>query len=275
MLQESNTDGSTNGVEESFIKIPKDFKSLHDLGDLLKEHELLSRLFEALQGYQDAYVQQHLMSFEKALKYIPKSKLEKFNLRVRNYQGDHYSKTTFQERCDALFNEMNHFHDGGKYEKISDENRNQFREFIKEKAICLVDTKNNYIDLCGWTLDSVKIKVHMHTGKWYDKPKYVEKTVSPFVSAGRRDVLLYNGIRKYDIDREKGTLTFLVSYEYLAYQSVGGVWINGRERGYLSGESSIPYTETGYDKYLFCTKTNQYLGYGGCIEPPIREWVDD
>ena len=61
---------------EDYIKIPKDFKSLHELKDLVNNYDLVTRLSEALNGYQQMYLESYLMTYDEVLKFIPESKHE-------------------------------------------------------------------------------------------------------------------------------------------------------------------------------------------------------
>ena len=67
-----------------FIKIPKDFNSLHDLKDLVVNYELTEKFINALKDYQSAYLNNFLMDYDELLNYIPESQHNKYKIYIRN-----------------------------------------------------------------------------------------------------------------------------------------------------------------------------------------------
>ena len=57
--------------KNKFITIPADFKSLHDLKELTSNYDVMMNLFNALNGYQNAYVDSLLMSYNDLISYLP------------------------------------------------------------------------------------------------------------------------------------------------------------------------------------------------------------
>ena len=69
--------------QESFLKIPTDFKSLHDLKDLVSNYDLVSRLSNLLNNYQKAHIDSYLMTMDQVLEYIPIRHHDEYKLLLR------------------------------------------------------------------------------------------------------------------------------------------------------------------------------------------------
>jgi hypothetical protein len=70
--------------KQTFIRIPSDFKSLHDLADLVSNYDLLSRLSEALLSYQMHYLQSYFMTLDEVLSYIPEKQQSGYGLWIHD-----------------------------------------------------------------------------------------------------------------------------------------------------------------------------------------------
>ena len=66
-------------MTDQFIKIPTDFKSLHDLKDLVNNYDLVSRLSNLLNNYQKAHIDSYLMTMDEVLEYIPEKDHESYD----------------------------------------------------------------------------------------------------------------------------------------------------------------------------------------------------
>jgi hypothetical protein len=114
----------------------------------------------------------------------------------------------------------------------------------KDEKIFLVDTTNKIVEACPWAA----------------KKNFC------------RGQITYKD-QEFILDQNKN-LTLVQNYTVEDSYMIGGVWINGRARGYLSGGQSMPYTRKGYETYIFCTRTNKFLGYQGCKEEARKGWQE-
>lgn len=228
-----------------FIKIPTDFKSLHDLKDLVHNFDLVSRLSNALNDYQRAHIDSYLMTYNQVLEYIPLKDQENYKVfwvdrEMRKYLG-YNEKTEKYEYATELYPRLFKAFEKESYgcgvAKVECEEPEQ-------KRIYMVDTLNKRVDIVYWA-ENIKLP----------------------------DIKRDYGKIDYEITEDK-ILVVKVNYTFTAHQTVGGVWINGRARGYLSGGTSVPYTSSGYSIYHFDTKTNQYIGYKGEWQEEGRPWVE-
>jgi hypothetical protein len=112
-------------MDEKFIRIPADFKSLHDLKELVSNYDFLSRLNNALNGYQRHYVNSYLMSLEEVLKYIPHNQHEDYKVFKRGKQFKEYGK---KSKLDKLLKET----------------------VPGKEKIFLLNTIDRKIDVCYW-----------------------------------------------------------------------------------------------------------------------------
>lgn len=67
------------------IKIPADFTSLHDLGDLVNNYTVMSKLQNLLNNYQEAYFNSFLKRLDQIYEYIPEKDLKKYQFKIDNY----------------------------------------------------------------------------------------------------------------------------------------------------------------------------------------------
>lgn len=226
--------------EAKFIKIPTDFKSLHDLGELVDNYELASRLSEALNGYQRKYVDSYLMTGDEVLRYVPESQHAEYVFAIRNDVRDPNNEWSSAKGVTMLTLLQN-------------------SKCFKLKSF-MVNTVKKQVDLCGWAIagELPDFKTGPH-GRYGD------------YNWGNKD-LKYN-TPTFHIDIKKRMLAMRAHYTFTASQAVGGAWISGGNSSYLSGETYNEYTSSGYDVYSFCTRTNMYTGYVGKVEEPKRPWI--
>ena len=236
-----------------FIKIPKDFNSLHDLKDLVVNYELTEKFINALKNYQKAYLDNFLMNYDDVLTYIPESQQSKYNIYIRSYNDYEFMhKYIGQKKPGADKN-------GNIRLSLPDALLNI--GVNKTDKVFLVDTKNKKINVCFWQSTYTK-----KAKKWgYNRIDIDNINVS--------DVDFTNNL-EFTLDPKNKVLVVKVFYTFEDTQSVGGVWINGRARGYLSGASRVPYTRYGHDIYHFCTRTNKFLGYKGREDDEARGWQE-
>lgn len=71
-----------------YIKIPKDFKSLHELKDLVNNYDLISRLSNALNNYQRLYIEDYLLTLDGVLQYIPEAQQRSYAMQIRTEKTD-------------------------------------------------------------------------------------------------------------------------------------------------------------------------------------------
>ena len=246
----------TNKTEEGFIKIPTDFKSLHDLKDLVNYYDLVSRLSNLLDNYQKAHIDSYLMTMDEVLEYIPIRHHDEYKVTIggnvidsvyisyENVKNDLISKLTY------VLSEQRYLK-GGKYVSVVEYDGDGYDEYdiipvknYKEQKIFIVNTLKKQID-CIYFFSKLS---------FYKKPhKY--------------------GKIEYKINKEK-ILSVKVHFSFTANQQVGGsrIWC-AKGHTYFRGGNRVPYERNAYEIYLFDTKTNQYLGYGGSkITTPERKW---
>lgn len=132
---------------ENFITIPKDFQSLHDLKDLVDNYEVLSKLANALNGYQKLYVDSYLKTFYELKTYLPKGSEDVYQVWDEPYKKSQYYKMPLK-----------------KFEtRISEED--------KDKKLFLVDTKNKVIQIFG-NCDALNTSYFKDSYPKFDKIKY-------------------------------------------------------------------------------------------------------
>jgi hypothetical protein len=230
---------------ETFIKIPTDFKSLHDLKDLVNNYDLISRLSNALNDYQRAHIDSYLMTIDEVLEYIPLKHHDDFMVLIaedvidsvyisyENIKKDLTSKLTY-----ALSEKRSYNGSKSEYEIIP------VKEYEQER-IFMVNTIKKEISVVYWYTDV----------PFYKKPKHKFGKV------------------EYEIDEER-ILSVKVHFNFTAYQQVGGASISCLTGySYFRGGQSVPYTREAYELYQFDTKTNQYLGYVKTkVITPERGW---
>ena len=113
-----------------FIKIPKDFKSIHELKELVSNYGLVRRLIAALDDYQCMYVNSFLMNLDEVLTYIPEVQHEEYKVKLRN---------------DVLTK-----FDSKSFEKLSFQKALLSVDVDKTKKIFLVNTVDKIVDTCFW-----------------------------------------------------------------------------------------------------------------------------
>ena len=232
-----------------FIKIPKDFNSLHDLKDLVVNYELTEKFINALKDYQSAYLNNFLMDYDELLNYIPESQHNKYKIYIRNREKQ---KNYIGEKKPGV--DKNGYLIESLAESLLD------IDVSKQSKAYMVNTNKKIINVCFWNCIGEKKEVNKK------KKSFFDSTITCDIK--------YNNKFDFTLEPETKILTFKTYYSYTANQAIGGIWINGRSRGYLTRESYIPYTINGYDIYNFCTRTNKYFGYIGCQEDERRPWQE-
>lgn len=250
-----------NNIKEAVkaITIPTDFTNLHDLGELVNNYALMSKLQNALNNYQETYFKSFIKTYDEVLDYIPESETLNYKIRWKNYYFFNYISYWDKEieddgkieqrwgNCDAELNKnynfwarrdtvyISHF-------TITDPDFTKINEFKNKKFIVNDKTKE------------IIILIEKHN-----------------------DILPYGHDftfkdNKYTVNVKKQQLTVEIPFEYKTSRAIGGVWINGRKNGYLSGDyTHVPYTRYGYYKYIFDTNTNTFINYEYYIDPE-KEW---
>jgi hypothetical protein len=232
-------------TEEGFLKIPTDFKSLHDLKDLVNNYDLVSRLSNLLNNYQKAHIDSYLMTLDEVLEYIPIRHHDEYKVTIAEYVIDsvyishgNVKKDLTSKLTYALSEKRYYNGSKSEYEIIP------VKEHKKER-IFMVNT----------------IKKEISVIYWYTDAPFYKKPHNRF------------GKIEYEIDAER-ILSVKVNFSFTAYQQVGGSSISCLTGySYFRGGQSVPYTREGYELYQFDTKTNQYLGYVKTkIITPERGW---
>lgn len=227
-----------------FIKIPTDFKSLHDLKDLVNNYDLVSRLSNALNNYQRAHIDSYLMTMDEVLEYIPIKHHDEYKIYVSGRRIDDWVSRPTKPKdlafklAFALCNEKNYNYSLDDFDLIITDN-------TKKEPVFIVNTLKKQIDCIYFFC---KLKFYNNSIKKYGKVEY-------------------------EINEEK-ILSVKVHFSFTDTQQVGGakIWC-GTGHTYFRGGQQVPYTREGYELYHFDTKTNQYLGYiESVVVTPEREW---
>lgn len=231
-------------MTDQFIKIPTDFKSLHDLKDLVNNYDLVSRLSNLLNNYQKAHIDSYLMTMDEVLEYIPEKDHESYKIYVSGRRIDDYVSRPSKPKdlafklAFALCSEKNYNYSSDDFDfKITDKAKNE--------AVFIVNTLKKQIDCIYFFC---KLDFHNNSRNEYGKVEY-------------------------EINEEK-ILSVKVHFSFTDHQQVGGaqIWC-GTGHTYFRGGQQVPYTREGYEVYEFDTKTNQYLGFAGTtITTPERKW---
>jgi len=222
--------------EKGFIKIPVDFQSIHELKELINNYELVSKLSNALNNYQQAYVDSFFKTPEEVIKYIPESQINNYKI---------FNRETHIEYLGFFIGD---YHWGeNKLTTLDMFTKLCANKDYSTKKAFLVNTIKKIIDVCDFKMDK---------------------------SDSYKDAIIYNKSQKYLVDVKKRKLILKAEYTFTQKSAVGGAWINGRARGYLTGHSIIEYPANGFDEYEFCTKTNKYLGFSRTVQDKPRPWVE-
>lgn len=240
-------------MKEKFIKIPADFKSLHDLGELVTNYKFANKLISLLNGYQEHYVDSYLMSMEDILKTIPTDRQELYTIKLNeggfSREISIYNK---ESRVRIKLDKMLEAIDSG------------------DDKIYLINHQDKIIDICFWgSPDEEKYMedkyYYWDFGQKLKNPIWHKGTYPPYSD------YKYKKKDKFTFKIDDNDILILkVKYSYTADQSVGGYRFGGR----ISGATSVPYTINGHHIYHFCTKTNKYLGYKGVKEDAHRKWAE-
>lgn len=222
--------------KDNFIKIPADFKSLHDLKELTTNYTVMMNLFNALNGYQDAYVDSLLMSYNDLISYIPEKDWSLY--KISNHESYYTNKYTLQDLYDNKNKELS-----------------SVFFFLKNSKIPLKQLKTTKCFLVNHN------EKKLHMGNWVFDYK-------------SNDFNFKNQKTEYIIDNKKQILYVKKHFEFEAMQAVGGVWINGRERGYLSGHTYNYLKKNGHLTYKFCTNTNTFIGENEIVRDEYERWID-
>jgi len=296
MKKKVNTVGAAaterlNTSEVKFISIPTDFHSLHDLKELIGNYDLVTRLTAALNNYNAHYLDSYLMNMDEVLQYIPESEWPLYTIHVRG---------SISNVCKSQDFTLQYL------EKIQKTKKLEYdfeRETLKELNLCI---KMNYTrfkiiphqkDIDHHNKYWLKEKGPFQPSYFYQFP--IDQSLLRFFNCKyeKRDktekIMLIDTINKivevcpwaakkkfetdtftkqeFTLDKDKN-LTLKQHYTVDDHYTIGGVWINGRANGYLSGGQSFPYTRNGYEMYKFCTRTNKFLGYEFGAEDKRKEW---
>lgn len=276
-----------------YIKIPKDFTSLHDLKELIGNYDLVTRLTTALNNYNRHYLDSYLMNVNEVLAFIPESQWYDYKISCRGsishatntWSIDVNSKWDDDKKKIKLYKSKKYplveippeiytpeqIADRKKF-NIKDTKRIYFKVPLNDALINYIDEKP-LLEFNKSENVSKEDKIFIVNSK--------DKTVEVVMWALNKPDMhyKYSSITydlskiEYELDKEKN-LTIKCNYSYTAHQTFGGVWISTfGGNGYLRGGTTSPYTINGYDIYKFCTRTNLFLGYFGFKEDEKRARV--
>lgn len=336
---------------DDFIKIPRDFKSLHDLGDLVSNFEITNRLMVALNDYQMAYINSMLLTGDQLLKTIPKRDHSKFTLKCRDKLFEHMSSVHVYTDADKGFilspssSTFSSNIPSTELDKlVKRHSRKMASSIVVDKTIPygtkytiggvpvteyfnteintltrrvdrinkIGDNKNikmylpNFdtktITVCYWvkgvSLVDPVLLVKLDAKIALAKKIYWDKRGSSSVSCCRSEETAIDNAKTFkkknmlnipcdsgsELVYDKFNISFkvepadkklivIIPFTFTDTFTVGGNWIGTGGGGrYLSGGKSTPYTRGGKDFYIFCTRTNKFIGTYQNLEDS-RGWV--
>ncbi len=228
-------------ILSSFKKL-ENFEELHDLNQIVEISDISKVFIDNLNSYYTKYVNSFLMSKDEVLNFIPVSEHDDFNV--------------------LLYISCADFVYADKHRMVSTKKKNIKGHTIYKDVKCTLSTrlteavnnrKNQQFIIN--TIDKIIVPVD-----WTNKPKRNGET--------------FDNNLIFQIDKINKQLIVNVHYlEHTSY-AVGGCWINGQARGYLSGETWHDYDLKCKQVHVFCTKTNRYIGRKKDVElEKRREWV--
>jgi len=167
------------------------------------------------------------MNLDEVLAYIPEVQHSEYTIKLRDNCISKYNNITF--------------------EKLSISKALLSIDVEKTEKIFFVDTVNKTVDACFWASEKIYSQTKNET--LLDKNKY-------------RPNVNYLGGASYKVDEESELIYVSATYSFKNSRRVGGVVINrGSSNSYMSGGKWEEFLDYGEDVYIFCTKTNKYLGY--------------
>lgn len=277
---------ATEPLSIEYIKIPKDFQSLHDLKELVGNYDLVQHLSSALFNYNEHYIQSYFMTMDEVLMYIPEEQQKDYKLKYTDDKRDLNESWEYKAH-DAKYQDCG-------WTKNEKGEEKYYNNGIKTKHVPATE----YAQYLPKTVKdgTAKLPLDVALNKLFKLDRYADKgkvtmpkdakifmvdsinknvEITPW-NLPYNEKISYNFERvsysgKIDFDVDKDNLIVKLHYIIHDQQARGGVWINGRS-GYLSGEKYVAYTRNGCDHYAFCTRTNKFLGYVKSVEDRRREW---
>lgn len=148
------------------ISIPADFTSLHDLKELVSNYEFVSKLQNALNSYQQFYVESFLHDIDSLLKYIPLEQHKEYSVNtgisyanVSNYISDD------DDEEDDLYSLINRFtnddKDGKFLVNVIDKQIDYFLPFSKKYNSYFSDRR--YTGNVEYFVDPENHHLNMHS----------------------------------------------------------------------------------------------------------------
>jgi len=232
--------------EKPFIKIPLDFRDLHDLKELVDNYEFVAKLAKALNNYQEHYIDSLFMTLNDLLEYIPEDQHKQYKVYTRKeiHRQEDYNFKLNKNVPISLAKTLIEATKDENYD-WSDKPKRKKRTKTHEEPIFLVDNINKRIQICFWNHPS------------------------------KEDCDITYKKREFIVKAKEKILIAKIHYETIGYQTVGGCLINrGCWNEYHTGGTTHEYIKNGYELHHFCTRTNQYLGYFGKKEDKDRPWIE-
>jgi hypothetical protein len=252
----------TSNIEENFIKIPKDFKSEHDLEELLEHAEYLQRLANSVSNYKAKYVESFYKSADEVLKFIPKNQHKLYEVFHRD-KCITERKDLFPEPSEAVRKKRHNDLIEKGIEMPWHSRKWLFPKYtlskiirttaVKDEKMFLVDTVNHIVHVCYW-VSSLLSEIPRNPRSTSEVSS--ELTYSLGTSASIHNKLIYVKAR----------------YSWWGSEKVGGVMIRtGNGNSYNSGgkwQNCIRYDS---ETFVFCTQTNKLLGTQSTYEKTQKE----
>ena len=215
-----------------YIKIPKDFKSLHDLKELTSNYEVMSNLANALNNYKRAFVEDRLMTADEVIETIPEKQLNQYTIFYRGMkQGDEEPFSGYPTYGLGTTMEI----------IISSEKRAETEsDYWQPSLKFLVNHNKKELHIAIWDFDGT----------------------TRFRDIEYKDNILYR------IDTESSEIITEVPFNEKCKQVVGHT--HGFGYGFGSAKTQT-YLAEGTEEYIFCSKTNTFKGFRKGKSPEYRE----
>lgn len=207
-----------------YIKIPKDFDSLHELKSFGLMYGAAVNFIKKVDEYQGSYFASFCKNLDEVLLYIPENKHKTYNVYLMDTLMCRLDEFDITQIC---FAEPSH-HFKLIHKKLAVEHLS-YRPIDTTDKMFLVDTLNKRVQICPWIFRSSVIdkKIYNH---------YVQ--------------IVY-GSHHFKIDADNNVFSAVVELRKK------NIFLN---QGYYFNDGYTPSYMT-YEVHDFCMRTNEYIGY--------------
>lgn len=227
-------------MKDNFVKIPKDFESLHELTDFKNQYSAATNFIKKIDEYRNSYFNSFIKSYDDVLQYIPEKQLKSYHVSLLD--KDLYRLDKFDIKDLKLNNKSRGVEIVNKVAKIVE--RDHTKISITDKVF-LINTIDKKVQFCPWMFTHVNgpyLKAAINGNMFVLSYDDFKLKVVPGESKFRVAVQLYI----------KGVMQIEEYYKMEARLASFGMDANPF---YHSRHNSY------YEIHDFCLRTNRYLGY--------------